>query len=269
MSANTTLEIRLLGRMEVRAGDATIRIAGRHAQALMALLVLRPRPRLRDTLAAELWPEAGAPSSASLRQALWLIRSTLTGVGLDADCWLEADQDTIGLHRDIELHVDVDTFETLAVRDDAVSRERAVRLYDGDLLEGLGHECFAADRERLSDLYEDLLANVAQDRLDADDTAGARHAASELLGRDPLREEAHAVLIAAYGRAGTRSQVVRQYRRVCAILDAELAVRPLPETDASYRIALAAAAARSRDRVANLEFDFEPGPFSPVLVTSA
>ena len=269
MSASTTLEVRLLGRMDVRAGDVTIRIGGRHAQALMALLVLRPRSRLRDTLAAELWPEAGAPSSASLRQALWLICSTLTGAGLDADGWLEADQDTIGLQREIALHVDVDAFEALAVRADAVSRERAVRLYDGDLLEGLGHECFAADRERLSDVYEDLLANVAQDRLDADDTAGARHAASELLGRDPLREEAHAVLIAAYGRAGSRSQVVRQYRRVCAILDAELAVRPLPETDATYRMALAAATARSRDRVADLEFEFEPGPFSPILVTSA
>lgn len=269
MSASTTLQVRLLGRMEVQAGDATIRIGGRHAQALMALLVLRPRPRLRDTLAAELWPEAGAPSSASLRQALWLIRSTLAGVGLDAEHWLEADQDTIGLHRDIALHVDVDAFESLAASDDAAERERAVGLYEGDLLEGLGHECFAADRERLSDLYEDLLASVAEDRLDAGDTLGARHAASGLLSRDPLREEAHAVLIAAYGRAGTRSQVVRQYRRVCAILDTELAVRPLPETDTTYRVALAAAAARSRDRAADLEFDFEPGPFSPVLVTSA
>lgn len=269
MIASTTLQVRLLGRMEVQAGDATIRIGGRHAQALMALLVLRPRPRLRDTLAAELWPEAGAPSSASLRQALWLIRSTLAGVGLDSERWLEADQDTIGLHRDIALHVDVDAFESLAASDDAVERERAILLYEGDLLEGLGHECFAADRERLSDLYEDLLASVAEDRLDAGDTLGARHAASELLSRDPLREEAHAVLIAAYGQSGTRSQVVRQYRRVCAILDTELAVRPLPETDATYRMALAAAAARSRDRAAALEFDFEPAPFSPVLVTSA
>ncbi|HUQ79013.1 MAG TPA: BTAD domain-containing putative transcriptional regulator [Patescibacteria group bacterium] len=269
MSASITLEVRLLGRMEIQAGDAPIRISGRHAQALMALLVLRPRPRLRDTLAAELWPEAGAPSSASLRQALWLIRSTLSSVGLDTERWLEADQYTIGLHRDIALQVDVDAFEALAGSDDVVARERAAGLYEGDLLEGLGHECFAADRERLSDLYEDLLARVGQDRLDAGDTIGARHAATELLVRDPLREEAHAVLIAAYGKSGTRSQVVRQYRRVCSILDTELAVRPLPETDATYRMALAAATARSRDRAADLEFDFESGPFSPVLVTSA
>jgi DNA-binding SARP family transcriptional activator len=267
MSAGTTLAVRLFGRVDVRAGDVPVRIGGRHAQALMALLALRPRPRLRDTLAAELWPEAGLPSAASLRQALWLIRSSLTTAGVDAEQWLEADTDTIGLRHATTLDLDVDRFERLATSDEAEDRERALRVYAGDLLEGLGHECFAADRERLSDLYEDLLADVAQHRLDCGDAVGARQAASELLTRDPLREEAHAVLIAAYGRAGSRSQVVRQYRRVCAILSAELAVAPLPETDAAYRRALAVSADRSRARASEAAYDSRP--FAPVLVTSA
>ncbi len=267
MGARSPLAIRLLGRLDVLAGDVPVRIGGRHAQALMALLALRPRPRLRDTLAAELWPEAGVPSAASLRQALWLIRSSLNSAGIDADEWLESDQDTIGLHRDAPIELDVDRFERLATSDVPEDHEQALRMYAGDLLEGLGHECFAADRERLSDLYEDLLATVAQHRLDHGNTLGARRAATELLVRDPLREEAHAVLIAAYGQAGTRSQVVRQYRRVCTILRAELAVTPLPETDAAYRMALAVSASRSRDRAAALRFD--PGPFAPVLVSTA
>src|SRR5436190_16692990 len=100
MGARSTLVIRLLGRLDVLADDVPVRIGGRHAQALIALLALRPRPRLRDTLAAELWPEAGTPSAGSLRQALWLIRSSLTAAGLDADGWLEADQDTIGIHHE-------------------------------------------------------------------------------------------------------------------------------------------------------------------------
>lgn len=267
MSARRRLTVSLLGRLDVRADGTPVRLGGRHAQALMALLALRPRPRLRDTLAAELWPEAGAPSAASLRQALWLIRSNLTAAGLDPDRWLEADQDTIGIQRDVELELDVERFEELATSPLPDDLERSGRLYGGDLLEGLGHECFAADRERLSDLYEDLLAEIAEHRLEHGDTIGARRAATELLTRDPLREEAHAVLIAAYGRAGSRSQVVRQYRRVCAVLRAELAVAPLPETDAAYRRALAAAARRSSERAAALPYDV--GPFAPVLVTSA
>jgi DNA-binding SARP family transcriptional activator len=267
MGARNTLAIRLLGQLDIRAGGVPIRIGGRHAQALTALLALRPRPRLRDTLATELWPEAGVPSAASLRQALWLIRSSLTAAGVDADDWLVADPDTIGLHPDVVVDLDVDRFERFATSNDPDDQERALRVYAGDLLEGLGHECFAADRERLSDLYEDLLAAIAEQRLDRGDIPGARRAASELLIRDPLREEAHTVLIAVYGQSGSRSQVVRQYRRVCAILRAELAVTPLPETDAAYRQALAIAASRSQDRAAELRYDHPT--FAPVLVSSA
>ena len=71
--------------------------------------------------------------------------------------------------------------------------------------------------------------------------------------RDPLREEAHAVLIEVYGTVGTRSQVVRQYRRVRELLARELGELPLPETDATYRQALARTVARSRERAELLE----------------
>jgi len=267
MRARTTLSINLLGRLDVRVGDVAIRIGGRHAQALLGLLALRPRARLRDALAAELWPDAGSPSAASLRQALWAIRSGLIASGFDAERWLDVDQDTLGLRRDLTIDLDVDRFERLAASPHPDERERAIRLYAGELLEGLAHECFAADRERLADLHEDLLATVARERLDRGDELGARSAALNLLARDPLREEAHSVLIAVYGRTGSRSQVIRQYRRVCAILDAELAVPPLPETEATFRIALAASATRSRARAA--EMTYEAGPFTPLLVTTA
>lgn len=267
MGDRGTMTIRLLGRLEVAVDRTPVRITGRHAQALMALLALRPRPRLRDALAADLWPDAGSPSAASLRQALWLIRSSLASAGIDPERCLDADQDTIGLRRDLRLDLDTDRFERLATSHDPVDRERAVALYVGDLLDCLGHECFAAERERLSDTYEDLLVDVADRRLQGGDPIGARQAAREILARDPLREEAHAILIATFGLTGSRSQVVRQYRRVCTILWTELSVAPLPETDAAYRIALATATDRSRDRAAELAF--EAGPFAPVLVTSA
>ena len=267
MSARTTLAIRLLGRLDVKVGDVAIRLGGRHAQALVALLALCPRSRLRDAIATELWPDAGSASAASLRQALWLTRSTFATAGVDPDVWFEADQDTIGLHPEARIELDVHRFESLATSDDPDDLERAIRLYRGDLLESLGHECFAAERERLSDLYEDALAEVARHRLDRGDAIGARRIAAELLARDPLREEGHAVLIAAYGRTGSRSQVVRQYRRVCSILWSELAVAPLPETDAAYRTALTIAAARSGARVGDRIHD--PAGFAPVLITSA
>jgi DNA-binding SARP family transcriptional activator len=243
------LRVHLLGRFEVEACGTGIRLAGRHAQALFALLALRPRPRLRDAIAADLWPDFDGPSASSLRQALWLVRTGLVAAGIEPEGLLEVGQDTLGLRREIRLELDVTTFETL-VADGPQSAGRALDLYRGDLAEGLGHECFAADRERLSDLYEDALTYVADARLAAGDVAGARAAATMVLARDPLREEAHAVLIAAYGLVGSRSQVVRQYRRLCDILRTELAVLPLPETDAIYRAAIARTVERSADRAA-------------------
>ena len=246
------LHVQLLGRVEVSADDGTpVRLSGRHAQALFALLVLSRRPRSRDALATDLWPDSDGTSSAALRQALWLVRNAFNGAGLDPDAVLEVESETIGLQPDARIELDTDHFEECVLNPDCAT-ETAVELYRGDLAEGLGHDCFAAERERLSDLFEDALSDVGEQRLRRGDLAGARRAAEELLARDPLREEAHALLISIHGLIGSRSQVVRQYRRLRAVLDRELGVEPLPESEATYRLALVHTLERSRARAAAL-----------------
>ncbi len=251
------VEIRLFGRVEVLADGREIRLPGRQAQALVALLVLDRRPRSREAIAADLWPDAGAGSTASVRQALWLVRTAFGAAGVDPETAFDVDVDTIALRPDAPLEVDVERFEAaLAARP---APDLAVELYRGDLTEGLPHECFAAERERLADAYEDALAEVAQARLLAGRPGAARAVALRLVARDPLREEAHAVLIAAYGAIGSRDQVHRQYRRLVAILDAELGCEPLPETMAVYRAALERTIDRSRRRLAAAVFATRPG----------
>ncbi len=255
-----SLTVRLLGRVEVLLEDGRpVRLGGRHAQALFALLVLSRRPRSRDALAADLWPDADGGSAAALRQALWLVRNGFAAAGVETASVLDVDPETIGLQPDARLELDIDEFEGCARSEDC-GVERAVELYRGDLAEGLGHECFAAERERLSDLYEDALAEVAARRLENRDLAGARDAADRLLARDPLREEAHATIIAVHGLSGTRSQVIRQYRRLRAVLERELGVEPLPDSEATYRLALARTIERARGRAAEI------APTQPSLI---
>ena len=247
------LKVDLLGRLEARTSDdRNIRLPGRHAQALFALLVLARRPRSREAIAADLWPDADGTSAGSLRQALWLVRQSLSEAGFGATDVLDIDTDTVGIRMDACIDLDVTAFED-CLANDACSAESAIELYHGDLLEGLGHECFAAERERLSDRYEDALAIVAERRLAAGDPVGARAAAHRLLERDPLREEAHAVLIAVHGLIGSRSQVIRQYRRLQMLLARELDEAPLPDTEATYRQALARTVERAHERAAELE----------------
>jgi len=249
-TTNERLTVRLLGRIEVAVHGVPIRLGGRQAQALFGLLALDPRRRPREAIAADLWPDADGGSTACLRQALWLVKSGLASAGLDPDRILEIEPDLLGLAPEAWLDLDVARFE-LAARSATPDVEAAIALYRGDLVEGLGHECFAAERERLSDMFEDALAVAAVERLRRDDIDGARSAAERLLARDPLREEAHAVLIEAYGRTGSRSQVARQYRRLITVLERELGVEPLPETEMAYRQALAATLDRSSRAVAD------------------
>jgi DNA-binding SARP family transcriptional activator len=257
-SAHVRLRVDLLGRLDARTTSGRhIRLPGRHAQALFALLVLTRRPRSREALAADLWPDAGAGSAGSLRQALWLVRQGLTEAGIEPDALVDIDGDTVGVRIDARVDLDVTAFEA-CLGDDACGAEAAIDLYQGDLLEGLGHDCFAAERERLSDRYEDALAIVAERRLAAGDVPGARASADRLLERDLLREEAHAVLIAVHGLIGSRSQVVRQYRRLREVLWHELGEAPLPETEAIYRQALDRTMRRSIDRAALLDADRGP-----------
>jgi DNA-binding SARP family transcriptional activator len=242
----------LLGRFRVSTADGRdVRLVGRHAQALFTLLALTRRPRTREAIATDLWPDSLGAATGPLRQALYQLRGSLHAAELDLDWVLEGDAETLGLRPDAICSLDVARFEA-CTDDPACDPETAIERYTGDLAEGLGHDCFAAERERLADRYEDALASVARRRLTEGDDTGARLAAERLLARDPLREEGHEVLIAVYGRTGTRSQVIRQYRRLCDVLARELGELPLPETDATYRVALATILSRSRARAAEV-----------------
>lgn len=259
-AAGTALRVNLLGRLEARTrDDRAIPLSGRHAQALFALLVLSRRPRSREAIAADLWPDSDTTSSGALRQALWLVRHGLDQAGVDPHAILEIETDTLGIRPTATVDLDTVAFESCLDGPDC-TLDTALALYRGDLVEGLGHDCFAAERERLSDRFEDALASVAVADLAAGDHEGARRAAERLLVRDPLREEVHAVLIAVYGLNGSRSQVVRQYRRLCAVLDRELDETPLPETDAIYRQALSRTIGRSLERAATLDQVAVPRP---------
>ena len=236
--ADVELEVHLLGTFEVLWLRGRVPIASASARALLAILALRGRPQLRDDLAAELWPELeSARSSAALRQALWLLRGALSEAGADPNAIISAAEETVGLEPHLGIMVDVSRFEAL-LGDRPPRIEQAARLYRGDLLVARGNEYFARERDRLGDLFEDCLATLIRVRLARNDLDGAMAAARRLLDRDPLREEAHGALIEIYGRTGSRAQVARQYRRLRVVLEDELDVAPLPETEAVYRTAL-------------------------------
>ena len=92
------LDITLLGRFGIRTTRGQeVRIVGRHAQALFTLLVLTRRPRTREAIATDLWPESMISATGPLRQALYQLRGALASAGLDLDAMLESDAETLGI----------------------------------------------------------------------------------------------------------------------------------------------------------------------------
>ena len=66
------------------------------------------------------------------------------------------------------------------------------------------------------------------------------------------------MLIAVHGLIGSRSQVVRQYRRLTTSSQRELGETPLPDTEAIYRQALDQTMRRATERAAELDAERSP-----------
>ena len=252
------LQVDLLGRIEVRTA-AGARVVLRRPSRPRPLRPAGPRPppavargdRRRPLARIRRGLGRLAPPGPLARPARPL------GRGLPPDSVLDVSTEAIAVRADANIALDIVAFEA-CLDASLCGAERAIALYGGDLVESLGHDCFAAERERLADRYEDALVTVAERRLAAGDLRGASEAAQRVIARDPLREEAHAILIAVHGLVGSRSQIVRQYRRLQVVLERELGEPPLPETDAAYRQAMRHAVQRSMERAARLEPDRRP-----------
>ena len=247
--ARPVLRVRLLGELQATWKGTPVRPESRGAVRLLAVLATQLRPRSRADIAADLWPEDGPSVGRWLRQALWHLRKAFAAAGADPEEVFEPATDRLGFRIGLAVDVDARRFAALLAGEPR-DLDAALAMYDGDFGEGLDLECFAREREHLSDLYEDALAELGRRRLREGDLESAHDAARGLLERDPLREEAHSTLIEVFGLSGSRDQVIRQYRRLERMLDDELGVQPLAETQKSFQTAMRRTAERSARAVA-------------------
>ena len=229
------LSVTLLGEFEVRAADGAVRdVPGQKERALLAVLALPPgAPHSRDRLAGLLWSDRDdARARDSLKHALTRLRQALGPEGAAA---IVADRQSVRLDA-AATGVDVAAFEDLLATGTVEASERALALYRGDLLDGIGvrdaafEEWLVVERQRLRRLVEDgaarllasLLAGGARDR--------AADAARRLLSLDPLREDACRALMRYLSERGETAQALKLYAGLRDRLHRELGVRPEPET---------------------------------------
>jgi DNA-binding SARP family transcriptional activator/predicted ATPase len=202
------------------------------SQSLLAYLIaFRHQAHTRERLAESFWgdrPERRA--RRSLSTALWQIHHCLPHPD-----FVRSTATTLQFDPTLPLWLDVQAFEAQAAQPDLANLQAAIDLYRGDFLSGFCDEWVISERYRLESLWLDVLARLMAARETLGDQAGALAAARQILDKDPLREDAHRMVMRTQCQLGQRYAALAQYRACQQLLRQELDTAPMAETQALYR----------------------------------
>ncbi len=227
------LEVRLLGKFDIKYKKKSIIISSRPAQSLFAYLILNAGTfHRREKLAGLLWPDSLEETARdNLRHALWRMRKALQAAS--STRFLHADDVAISFKESSDYWLDAAELEKLS--DVAAADELIAVLsnYQGELLPGFYGEWVVLEREHLYSIFEHHMArlmSLLQDEkrwLDILDW-GERWIK---LGQKP--EPAFRALMSAHAAKGDMSKVAATYERCVKSLK-EFGVEPSEQTRALY-----------------------------------
>ncbi|HYE49643.1 MAG TPA: BTAD domain-containing putative transcriptional regulator [Azospirillaceae bacterium] len=226
-------DITLLGGFSVRGPDgAPLALPTRKAEALLALLALRPGSALtRDRVAGLLWPASAEPQArGSLRQTLAQLRRCLP------DGAVEAVGDSLRLDPALATS-DTARLEAALAANEPQGPAAVAGLYAGRLLADfpVGEDPFEEWRrlegERLHALALDAMGRRLADLAARGEAEEGVALGERLLALDPASEETHRALMRLHLARGARPAALRQYERCRDALRGALGVAPSRETE--------------------------------------
>jgi predicted ATPase/DNA-binding SARP family transcriptional activator len=227
------LEVRLLGKFDVRRGGKSIALPSRPTQSLFAYLILSAgTAHRREKLAGLLWPDSLEETARdNLRHALWRVRKALQSAS--SARFLRADDLTIGFEPSSEYWFDAAALERLDEKASADELITVLSEYQGELLPGFYDEWVVLEREHLNSIFEHKMARLMSllqgekrwlDILDW----GERWIK---LGQKP--EPAYRALMYAHAAKGDMSKVATTFERCVKSLK-EIGVEPSDQTKELY-----------------------------------
>jgi DNA-binding SARP family transcriptional activator len=238
------LQIRLLGPPRVTWEGRHLDIPRQQARALLFRLAATSQPIPREHLSFLFWPDIPeAVASRRLTRLLTHLRRALPVPGI-----LSVEQKLFGLDPR-SVWSDVWAFakySSIHQQNGSVDSLRsAADLYRGSFLAGFTLlDCgeFEAwilqQRSTFERLYLEALEILIEERAAAGAHSEAIQYARRYLEIDDLAETVHRRLIELYALVGDRSAALQQYERCAVVLERELGVSPLPETQAAYQAVL-------------------------------
>lgn len=242
------LELKLLGRHEVCINSIHISLPSRKARALLFYLAVEPpHAHTRTRLAALLWPE-DPPGKAShnLRQALSALRKALDNHG-SADYFLEATRDSISLHTDSRVQIDIQAFMNCTLsstgntrsisRPDIRRLKKAAALYTGSFLEGFNlndsdsfEEWAMLQRESLRRQAIQVFQTLIRYYRNRQDVARIMETGEKLFELAPWDEEVLRLLMSMYAHLGQKHTALSLYDAGVKYLQESLDLKPSAKT---------------------------------------
>lgn len=244
------LAFQFLGPPQLILENEPVHVNRRSIVALLAYLAVNDsgqakRTYTRESLSALLWPDYDQVKAfTNLRHTLWEIQKYF-GSG-----WLLATRETIGLHANAKLWVDVQRFESLLseskVQSDVSLRipllSECVKLYRHHFLTGFNlknaptfEEWSLVKADELRHKHTEALTLLAEDYCLLGNAELALQHARRLITLDPLNESAHRLLMQVYSQVGQHNAALKQYQTFEQTLRKELGLDPRPETRALYK----------------------------------
>lgn len=252
-----SLKFRCLGPFQVSVDGEPVpveRFERLKAFTLLKYLVAHRRgPISRETLMEVLWPGADPASSrGNLRVVLHALRRTLKPQfpGRETPSFIVSQGNLIYLALSDHIWVDAEELVQIAHRAARLAAEdrasealrecrRAIALYQGDYLEGEPYDdWWLFERERLRELYVDVLKLMASIHYDQGDSLEAIEKYRAALGIDPGSEEVHRELMRLLWQSGMPDEALDQYEACRKLLREEIGVEPTHETETLRNVIL-------------------------------
>ena len=235
-----TLQLHLLGSPQLGLSDRPIVLRTRKTLALLTYLALQGGQQPREQLADLFWPEADIEDArASLRTTLSYVRQAL---GADADVFLSATRESIGLLASARIDLDVkalaDARQLLRQSPDTgILRrqiEAVVERYRGPFLAGVSlpdapdfEAWMEGQRTHWRSVEADLLDQLATLQIHDGDTGAALTTLEQWTLVNPDEEAAWERLIETHLQQEDSAGARRAWKRYCEAL-AELDAEPGP-----------------------------------------
>lgn len=233
-----TLQFYLLGPVQFCRDNQLVDFTIAKVQALLAYLAVTDAAQTREHLLDLLWRESHPEAARkNLRNNLWRLRQKLGDdvlltdwelVTLSSAVWSDVSAFESGLHTQLA---------SGPQRDDQL--QQIIELWRGPLLEGVTLSeapdfelWLRGERERLGQLYVQGLKQLLAIYHQTSQWQRVIAIAQRGLAYDQTLEPMHVALMEAHAQRGERTAALRQYDTLRTLLERELAIAPLPETQA-------------------------------------